>query len=550
MDIISVISSDYISIVLSIITTLCAVVQFIFEFPFNEDFVKASYGLEDTSQGEDYDLDDRFVIRSWVILILFSVSIIASVFLWIIPQKYDYIIYVSYICPLVSFVLLVLYAAMAKKSFDTDTIIAPRGLWEVLFNKIPSYVDNSESSCRIILTQIGDISGCEHVLDSVCTKNKSGLNQTKNKNGGNEIRTTSLSKCAQVLELKCQQDKYDTPLYKFELYPNISQIPVSMESDMLIHGIIVFIGISDSYSSITQKLKKLASKVPYVPIAYYSFTNYPIRTSSLPYTRLNDKQPNEFVNYLIFRHYARSLYWKRLCDRYHQYMKVVLSALFICVIGVTIWSLLNRNLSQTPLPAVSTKPNLDVRLTNVFFEKDSPARVKVWKSDSTRTKAKNIFNSGDAGVKSDFPDDNSSMVWDVLKAQVACLWVPKDFLPLTIWDKNGKRINANYLRKEKLLLFGVGDSACSVKWHPNPQKISSLEDERIRIMYSFDGYYAVEVAYDPTEYYSLYRKLLHSNSYLAKLQQYLVAFEILDKNGLLSAERNTGNRPKETDSVQ
>lgn len=57
-------------------------------------------------------------------------------------------------------------------------------------------------------------------------------------------------------------------------------------------------------------------------------------------------------------------------------------------------------------------------------------------------------------------------------------------------------------------------------------------------MYSFDGKYAVEVIYDPAEYYTLYRELLQSNSYLAKLQQYLLAYKLIDKERESSNKQN------------
>lgn len=529
------VSFDYINIGLAAITTICAVVQVFIAIYSQAIYVKYKDGTDSPSHGSDSETE-RFVTRSRIVLVLFLVSVFTSIFLWCLPQRYDFILYTSRICPIVSCIIFACYAAMAKKSFNTDSIIAPSGLWEMLFNKIPSFVNDAEGPYRIILTQIGNMSDYKYKLSEEY-KNKNNQKEQEDKDEQNKPQLDNYT----LLENEYKQyqlDESGTPLYRFENYPNINNLLCMLEPDVKIHGIIVFIGSSDSYSTITQTLAKLGKKASYIPIAYYSFSDYPTGTSIPPYTNLKGKQPCDFVNHLVLRHYTRSLYWKKLCDRYHYYMKIAFYALSLFLMCWVVRYFISSYFNQPSLPALSNDSVDLVKLTNVFFEKDSPARVKVWKLDSTNDSVENVFNSGDAGNKSTFPRYNSSMVKDVMKAQIACLWVPKDFVPLTAWDKAGKLIDSDYRRKSNLLLFEIGDSACSVKWHPNPQKISSLEDERIRIMYSFDGIYAVEVIYDPAEYYTLYRELLQSNSYLAKLQQYLLAYKLIDKERESSNKQN------------
>ena len=519
---------EFYSFILAIIGTICALAQVCIAI-FSQDTFKKWYD-EPAVGAEQFD-SERFIKRSKFLFAFLFLSVIVSFLLWLIPQQYDWIIAISYVSPLICLLLFVRYAFMAKKSFETPSIIAPRGLWEILFNKIPSYVENAEGPYRIVLTQVGDVKGDE-------------LGKKLRDLEGKEIESLTPNNYELVENAYKQHtlDSSGTPLYEFDVYNNIKSVPCSQEPG-LIHGIIVFVGTANSNTSVTRALRELAKRNPYVPMAYYSFSNYPGDDRIPPFTKLTGKEPKDFVNYLVLRHYSRCGYWKKLCNKYH---RVVVGgmAFFGGVLLVLAAALIIKSrFCQTPLPSVeSIKKSNRVRLANVFFENDSPARIKVWKMEGD--KVNNIFNSGDGGDLSDFPKDKDSMIRDVLKNQVACLWVPKDIRPFTVWDKNGKQLFGRYFVDScKVVVFNDAGDSYEVGWYKNKVKNSSLEDNRIRFMYSFDGIYAVEVVYDPVEYYRLFRKLIHTNQYLAKLQQFLLAFELMNEN---SVECNNCLREEKT----
>lgn len=527
---------DVLSLILAVIGAICALLQ-VFISIFSLDSFNSSLGKQTVDDEDEFEDSERFIKRSRVVLVLLFVSIVVSLVLWQIPQKYDWIEVVSYINPLVCMLLFSGYAIMAKRSFNTYSIIAPKGLWEVLFNKIPSYIEKAEGPYRIVLTQIGDIK--KEDLSKLIIQGPKGENHP----------TLPAGDIFTLVKTEYEKATIDSgkPLYRFDEYQNIKLVPSSQEPGLLTHGIIVFVGAVDSFSLVTNALARLAKNNPYVPIAYYSFSKYPGKTHTPPYTRLNNKAPKDFVNYLILRHYIRCGYWKKLCNKYHRYFVGALILLGSVLAYFAINPLSHIKAEQKPLPSPSAKMHTATKLTTVFFEGDSPTRVKVWKK--VKDKPKNIFNSGDGGNLSDWPQEHdSSMVMDIMKARVACLWIPKDYIPITLWTKTGKRIKGSYERNDKVYVFEQNKFAYSVSWRSNTVKSSTLEDNRIRFFYSYDGDYAVEIVYDPDQYYKVSRKLLRSSLYLSKLQQFLLSVEILDQNGLFVTDSKENKDFGESDN--
>lgn len=509
---------DIISLFLTIVEAICALSQILLT-AFSVGLFQGTKNNPQKSTGQNEIDSERFSRNSKWLIGLCAISFLVSVLLWIIAPKTDWTLLVSSIISIICIISLAIYAGMVKKSFDTDSIIAHKEFWQMVFNKIPSYVEKTSGPYRIILTQVGKFN------ESIFQKPS---DQTKSPETIPDLSFYSVVKDA-------YKDKTigsdNAPLYQFEEYRDIQKVPSSQGPDYLIHGIIVFVGVTDTYDSVTKALRKLARSNPYVPIAYCSFTDYPGDCHIPPYTKLDKNYPEDFVNQLILRHYVRSGYWKKLCNKYHHFLKQLsLLALSIIFLLILIWA--RNSFIRKPLPSSSSK-DCAVELTTVFFENDSPTHVKVWVKDTIIKNGKpetvvlNVFNSGDAGVKSKWPNDHESMVRDVISSEVACLWAPKDFFPISIWDKTGNKVRGSYHRKSKQYCFNVGDKPLSVAWYHNPKKNSDVEDTRVRLIYCSDGKYAVEVVYDSQQYYSLSRKFLKSNEFLAKLQQYLLSFKLL-----------------------
>ena len=277
------------SIVLTMISTLCAVIQVVIILMSDSASGDAeSRYAKKSKRGRKVGPQQKFRTRSKWILASATISVVSAMGLLIVPEPKFYVTLIAVGLIAFSLSLLFHYAGLARASFQTQEIIYPKGLWQVLFNKIPDYVENAEGPYRILLTQVGDFKGNDLVGESA--RNKTGKSDTNT-----EVENP-------VEKMKAASSHYhfkdeNTRLYNFEEYTTLESIPYAPETSQMIHGIIIFVGESESEDEITDEIKVLADKLPNVPIAYYPCekSTYPGKAHIPPYTCLKDKRPEDFV---------------------------------------------------------------------------------------------------------------------------------------------------------------------------------------------------------------------------------------------------------------
>lgn len=539
------------SIVLTTISTLCAVIQVVIILMSDSASGGAeSRHVKESKRRRKVGPQQKFRTRSKWILASAAVSVVSAMGLLIMPEPKFYVTVIAFGLIAFSVSLLFHYAGLARASFQTEEIIYPKGLWQVLFNKIPDYIENADGPYRILLTQVGDFKGNNLLGESA--GNKTGKSDTNT-----EIEGPVEKMKAACSHYRFKDDK--TCLYNFEEYTTLESIPYAPETSQMIHGIIIFVGEAESEDEITDEIRVLAAKLPNVPIAYYPCgkSTYPGKAHIPPYTCLKDKRPEDFVDYLIFRHYVRSGYWKKLCNKYHRWLTALLwmgcAALIVGLVSPTARNLIQTRWYPISTPAIysgnSTTENRSAItfLTKEFFDNYTPEDVKIWHRDSLK-RINNIYCMSQGGGTSEGPKGDDSLVEDVLNAHIFLVWAPQDLIPYKVWDSNAKRIWGEYINTDDSYLFKKEGKTYKVRWIKTEEEGKHKEDKKVRIIYSFDGNYAVEVIYNPHQFYFRpIKRAIASKSLFLDLQQYLVAMELLyEVNGNL--KKNNGNTHSQDDS--
>ena len=121
-----------------------------------------------------YPLGHKEVFRSlkWIMWICAIIYIVATCILLCIddiPNTYIISTLITFLVLLVAFV----YASIqGKKSLDSRAVMAPKELWQMMFNRIPSYLEECDGPFRIYILKIG--MGDEHLLESDTDRSLAG----------------------------------------------------------------------------------------------------------------------------------------------------------------------------------------------------------------------------------------------------------------------------------------------------------------------------------------------------------------------------------------
>lgn len=441
----------------------------------------------------------------WLCLIVYIVATCVLLYIQDIPNKYIISTLITFIILVIGFVYL---SILGKKSLDLRFVIAPKKLWQMIFNIIPSYLEECDGPFRIYILQIGVEDDNSQVSDM-----DNLLTDTIKRQIGDKIKDIINSKQDQNFR------EADKPLYDIVVNDDPFYHRTDKEN---IHGIIVFVGNVIATEQANSQLRALADRFPDASIGYYSYGSYPANLYP-PYINLKHLRVEDYIDHLVFRYYARSKEWKKLSKTYHTAFKWLVSILFLLIVAIAGNKLYqNYQFEQSKrvlsAPEKSVKSNF-TRLVNNILIYPKPNDVKLWETtDSVRFV--NTHRYAEQGDTSTAQND-SSMIATVMKAKVFLLYDKSQDCPYMVWTGEGKRCEGVYYPENDAFSTWVSGKHYLFRWVPSRKDCKNYDDLKVRIMYAYEGKHAVEVIYGSGDSEKIRRAAKHSEDFLLPIQQFL-----------------------------
>lgn len=457
-----------------------------------------------------YPLGHKEVFRSlkWIIQICAIVYIAATcVLLYVqdIPNSYIVSTLITFVVLVIGFICV---SIQGKKSLESRFVIAPKELWQKMFNCIPSYLEECDGPFRIHILKIGIED--EHLLKSDTDRL---LANTINEQIAETIKAIKDGKAGQTF----RED--DKPLYDIVLNDD----PFYHRSDEdNIHGIIVFVGNVIATEKVNLQLHTLAKKFPNASIGYCSYGAYPADLYP-PYINLKHLRVEDYIDHLVFRYYARSKAWQRLSNAYHTSFKWLVSTIVLLIVAFA-GHIMVQNYKFEHAKIVLSAPEKSVksnftRLVNSIFVTPKPSDVKLWeKMDNGIVNTHRYAEQGDTSTR----QNDSSMIATVIRARVFLLYDKTQGCPYMVWTSDGKECEGIYYAEDDAFSTWIGGQHYLFKWVPSQKDRRTYDDMRIRVMYSYDNIHAVEVIYGNGDSKTIRKAAKHSDEFLLPIQQFLI----------------------------
>lgn len=450
----------------------------------------------------------------WIMRVAFIVYFLATC-LFLCLTAVPNIALVSTIATFVAMLIgFIVFATLGRKSLETRNVVAPKDFWQMIFNRIPSYLEECDGPFVIKIVTIG-------VNENKLSKNNEIIDI------GKTIEEKIAKKIEQIKKGKVGQTFRDESKQLYDI--SFDNDVFSHRSDHeRIHGIIVFIGNELSEQKVRSKIYALADKFPDTAIGFLSYGSYPSEEEIPPFVNLSQLREEDYVDHLIFRCFSRNREWKRLCEKYHRaFVKsiVLIGLLFlIAPIGLMIRNHVAKEMMLLSVPDDNGKTD-KTKLVDYLLLSPHPTDVKLWykvRNDSIV----NIYRYSEGGDESHCQRANS-LIGEVLRAKVFLLYDEGQTNPYTVWTCGGERCETWYHKQQNAITAQVGDTLFSFKWEPSYTEGTSYDDRLIRLMYSYDGTTAVEVIYDPKDRHIVRWKAKYSSTFHRDIQRFLVAANMI-----------------------
>ncbi|MBR0298299.1 MAG: hypothetical protein IJR01_04990 [Bacteroidales bacterium] len=283
---------------------------------------------------ESVPAQDDYKPSRWPIVVILSmvlISFIITVIQYVNSGSYIF----PFCCFLSSLLAMLVYARFAYKSFDGQWILPPVKLWQVVFNKIPTYIKKSNQVVfKFLVLKFEDSDEVNDVAERIS-------NSYKNRPDFEVIIKT--------------QDK-----------------SINISPDYC--GIIFIVGEqSVGKSDYIKKVMDSYSAQLQLPIAYIRVSDSHFRLSK--YHRIGSSYiDNLCANHLIMRSYRRSELWIKLAKYYH----IVAGVLFflLCISGVVCLDLAKDNIYNNGLNKIIGGDRKEIHLENVY-SKNLPDSISI-----------------------------------------------------------------------------------------------------------------------------------------------------------------------------
>lgn len=477
-------------------------------------------------EGNSLGHKEVYPFFKWLIFAFVLVVIMTTCTLLYLDEVPDYFLKTTIVSFLIMIVGILFLSIYGKQSLTTRTILAPQNLWQVLFNQIPSYIEETDGPLRICLVDIGVKDEKQEDANDICREAEEVI-ENKVEAVKNEIKERAK---------KLENNSQGTPLYIIkEGYDLFSQ----RKDFGYIHGIIAFVGNALALDEISARLHFLADTYPDASIGFVSYGSYPPKKLP-PYINLKKIAPENYVNHLIFRYYARSRAWKKLSKVYRRFFLTVSAFFVLLLMGVPAHLIYqNYRTESSKVVIYATKPQNNetsfTRLVNTMFVDPKPNDVKLWQKTTVSGKERHVNRErfAEQGKTSKCHSD-TSLISQVIKAGVFLLYNPDSSNPYTVWSCDGVECEGKYYADIGEYVVKVGKKCHIFKWQPDKEGVKGQDDNRIRAMYSYDGNYAVEVIFEKTMKKAVMDAARHSETFLLEIQQFLVAVTL---NELISKKQ-------------
>lgn len=417
----------------------------------------------------------------------------------------------TFVAMLIGFIV---FATIGRKSLETRNVVAPKDFWQMIFNRIPSYLEECDGPFVIKIVTIG-------VNENKLNKNNEIV----------DIEKTIEDDIAKKVELiKKGKEEQTFRDESKQLYD------ISFDNDVFyhrsdherIHGIIVFIGNELSEQRVRSKIYALADKFPDTAIGFLSYGSYPSEEEIPPFVNLSQLRVEDYVDHLIFRSFSRNREWKRLCEKYHRAFVTsieLIGLLFlIAPIGLMIRNHMVKEMRLLSVPDDNGKTDR-TKLVDYLLISPHPSDVKLWYKIGDDSIV-NIYRFSEGGDKSHCQRDNS-LIGEVLRAKVFLLYDEGLSNPYTVWTCGGERCKMWYHERQNAITAQVGDSLFSFKWEPSYTEGASYDDRPIRLMYSYNDTTAVEVIYEPNDRHIVRWNARYSSTFHRDIQRFLVTANMI-----------------------
>lgn len=482
--------------IINIIGTIGAICSIISAIPLIISTAKNKSKADDPINQQKQRRVYFIVIASWFIIMLL-ISAISIVSKW---NNYALII------TIIPAFLLLIYGIRALQSFDSINIFPPKPLWQVLFNKIPSWIKNSDqTSFNFLVLKMDD--------------------------------TEEVQKAAEVIEKSYPKDKSSD--FHIEIQPCFDGIvPMEIRDDFC--GMICLIGKEGrkNLGIIESSLEKCSNQPDNLdlPIAYSCIGCDPI---PLKYEQIGENQLNRFAQSLIMRSYSRSKEWIHLCERAHR--TLIAAIVFIFVGSIVLGSMkhgdnnkiselmnsieiLEKNkpphyimpppmdyakefdisLKGLNIDSIMKDENLKDYFSMVYkyafkFKGIASPEVKVWYRPEPKKDLRNILTTEKSYNNSN--KGKHSIIGGIADNRVFLFWPGvKNFnRDNTIaWDISGVRndsirIDKNFGENIGFTVFGPKKREFNIEWEPSPQE---KETDKGLVIYGFSYNELLAIEFD------------------------------------------------------
>lgn len=471
---------------------------------------------------------EMFLPLKWIMIVSFLVYIAATCVYLYMTEVPDIALVSTVITFFVMVFSFIYISRVGKESLKTRKIIAPKKLWQMLSNEIPSYLEECDGPFRIRIVKIG-------MFDE---RFKNDEDEDESGRKINDLVTGIIEKMKLGKEGQTFRSK-ETPLY--DIIEDSD--PYYQRSDYgKIHGIVVFIGNRLSEEKVCSKLEGLANKFPNTPIGYRSFGTYPSGSQIPPFINLKWLRIEDYVDHLVFRFYARSQAWKSLADTYHKAFLNLTCILLVLMLAIPT-GLITRNkkieYSRIVLSETTRHDKIkDYRtlLVNYLLVDPKPLDVKLWRTKDITSKKiddstiiRNYYRFSENG-KCSGNITGSTLIGQVMQAGVFLLYDASRPVPYVVWSGDGERCEGYYDKHENAFRTIINDKTFTFKWIPGKNGKITYDDRRIRLMYSNDVNNAVEVIYGHSDSRIIRKAAKHSDTFLFDIQRFLVAASCYERD--------------------
>ena len=439
------------------------------------------------------------ITTSWFVIMLI---------LWTLTIVFKWKNYIVIWCGFgFSILFMIVYAASALRSFETTYIYPPKALWQVLFNKIPSWLKNGNQKVfNFLVLKMDDSTAVEMAARNIET------NYEQNTNFKVEVQS-----CFDGI------------------------VPIDIREDFC--GMLCLIGEKGckNMETIEASPEKCSNQPDNLdlPIAY-SYIG--CDSLKLKYEQVNESFLKDFAPSLIMRSYRRSKEWIGLCEKTYKalIMSIILGAILFagCVV------LGSRMASYIMSPPEELSPkinNIDLRnvdveairkdaglkdyfdqISNYMFGDIMSPTVKIWLRNNDQTALKNIYFS--AGLDENTDKGKGSLIGDVADNRVFVLWPGHESNEdVYIWAINGNRCAVKEKRSGEHVDFLIPAETESrrIKW----EKTDNPKDNELSIYgFSYDGLLAIELDYSSiSRYRNNVWKYLKTKAFRNEMRKFYVA---------------------------